>query len=75
MVDSILNALRRIKADVAAHLEAAVIERLCTQVHLARTHARSSHHDPRLFVAGAARQHGLRSCVSSDGQAIQRGSL
>jgi hypothetical protein len=32
MVDSILHALRRIKADVAVHLQASMIERLCHEV-------------------------------------------
>ena len=32
MVGSILDALRRIKADVAVHLQAAVIERLCHEL-------------------------------------------
>ena len=32
MVDSILGAVRRIKADVAAHLKAATIERLCNEL-------------------------------------------
>jgi Transposase DDE domain len=32
MVDSILGALRRIKADVAAHLQASTIERLCQEL-------------------------------------------
>jgi hypothetical protein len=32
MVDSILHAVRRIKADVAVHLQASMIERLCHEV-------------------------------------------
>ena len=32
MVNSILDAVKRIKADVAAHLQGAMIERLCHEL-------------------------------------------